>query len=280
MKKMVCLLVALVLALGSVGYGETVLAYESFESHTSGDLLVDWSLFGGYDGLTPDIGTDWALSWVQAQDAVVVGDVAYAGTKGSTQSRGGTGVPGLMTAIGTGVPINVNTPYVCSVMYQAADDATPADNTGGIFVSSGPSTGVAINASMSELGGEFKCWNGTGYVASGYIPNEGEWYLIEMELMVGAVPVAGNYPVTYDVFVTDEGGVKSQLADDYAGWGPLEATNLAFGWEMNLGCNRGAGSDGNSLVYFDEMKIVEVPEPATMSLIGLGVIGLLRRKRA
>ncbi len=86
--------------------------------------------------------------------------------------------------------------------------------------------------------------------------------------------------VLYDVTltVTTEGGVTT-VAHDITGLGSGSAEMAAIdsGYQSVLWARGSWGSGANA--SFDYITVSEVPEPATMSLLALGGVALLRRRR-
>jgi hypothetical protein len=75
-------------------------------------------------------------------------------------------------------------------------------------------------------------------------------------------------------------GVAQHVVYDYSAYkGGAYGTQAATYGNFIFAYNCGAGTDGGANIFIDNIKFTGVPEPATMSLLGLGGLALLRRKR-
>jgi len=274
----------ILIAVFAVGARAGVIGYDGFENHQVGTPLYDVIEM---EGLSPDVGTDWVLSWVQQNKTSYVTDaVAYSGTQAQSVRRVPGASQGVFTGFGTGVPIDVAKQYVFSSMYYIADDAYALDNCGTNMVSCGPTLSGVVNwnhfgmtASYNEAVGVWHNVGSGSYVNTYYVPVAGRWYLTEMVVDIGVDDGTGQYPTYYDTFFTDmTTGIRTEIAHRY--WGKkLTAAAIAYGWEINTGAGAFAIGSTNqwNQVYFDDLTII--PEPMTVSLLGLGGIALFRRFR-
>jgi hypothetical protein len=118
--------------------------------------------------------------------------------------------------------------------------------------------------------------------------------------------------IEFDVFAVDNGGgwaqierIAEQFSDsphENGGWTDLPDSqwNLTFGETTHIAYNYAAykggeygteaatygnfifglnSSDGGVSIFLDNIKFTGIPEPATIGLLGLGGLALLRRKR-
>ncbi|MHC4557338.1 MAG: PEP-CTERM sorting domain-containing protein [Planctomycetota bacterium] len=132
---------------------------------------------------------------------------------------------------------------------------------------------VALNGSY-ELD-YMKVWNaneGWGWNVIGF--DQTEVYVAYMADPGNPVDNAGNWTLITSQVLNQAPGV--------AGYDTPDTVDLldTLGSHVALRSATVTGVYGDDRAGLSEIRIYEVPEPATLSLLGLGVFGLLRRKRS
>lgn len=243
LKKVMLSLVVCMLAVGSAQ--ATVIFSDNFDGQPLGTL-----------GTSVPVGMQW---YNDGAAVTVVNTYAQSGAQSLQLARPSGGSPNLLglSAGGTAVAGNV-----IKISY---------DQTGKGY----DSLQSWLNFGGGAMGGFMIMWNGHYAVQnnglnfdSGLTPsNLGTWDHVEM--IVSLVNVGGNIGGTYDAFITQGTGTRTQIASAFA-LVPKATDGIA-----RIHFQEGSGYTN----YIDNVKMEIIPEPATLSILGLGLLGLLRRRK-
>jgi hypothetical protein len=243
MKKLFALVcVLLVTSMVSAG----IIFQDTFENKTAGTNLAHY-----------DVPTTGAHYWLN------LGNTAGAATY---QNDGGNMV---LKADRTGGK------YVFSQTYTGGPEATVVAGAEFKFsydwksdgtLWSGPSVnfnfgGTASGGAFSYAGGYSYYVNGAWY---GTAPAGNVWYNVAYVVRAGAAS-GGYVPINYDVYVNN-----TKIASNIAGSSAAVGSNPRL--DMYV-----VGANG--VVLYDNITIESVPEPATIAIISVGALSLLRRKK-
>jgi len=153
--------------------------------------------------------------------------------------------------------------------------------SGGIYFSfddGGASFGATIIA-QRFVGNSYMYLKSGAYVKSDVTVILDNWVRWETALHFIPGTTPGTVTGTYDAYVTDLGtGTKYTVCTGIA-FNDNLPTNAPIRMWFYPDAPETATWGGDVTAYFDNMKIEKVPEPATMALLGLGALGLIRRNR-
>lgn len=204
---------------------------------------------------------------------VVIGEEGELGTDGEVVVSGGASVAFYGDVVHNGVKFRVNT-NANVVFFGLLSGAGGFEGGGGVFIEGGFNPGNSPE--YLQYGANFSLQDGStctmelgGYIANG--PGDTEYDVIEMidgcslsldgdlsiELWNGFAPVLGS---TFDIFRYDFGDCTGQFDG-------INQPTLPEGYYFDI-------TYGDTAVTLTLM-----PEPASLSLLGMGALVLLRKRR-
>jgi hypothetical protein len=277
MRKTVLLLLLLVLAVGTAQGG--VIFSDSLDTKTVGS---------GIHFLAPEVGSylwvDYSQVWYGYDGGVVSNDVAKSGENSLKVYRQ---VDPLIypypTAQGdygrASMPEPDGDPFSFKVSWYGEREYFDRPSITIDFETvSGGAGGVTV-----WNDNEYRVYDGGAYHQTGVYAQYGVWNDIEFIATPSADAGGGWFNVTLDVFLNADGGPTVQLADDLpsAAYWQWVAEPADYWKNARMMLLMDSPLDGvSATVYYDDVSIETIPEPTTVALLGLGVFGLIRRKRS
>lgn len=175
-----------------------------------------------------------------------------------------------------------------ATVIESFEDGNPSPWTG----FAGVSTTVGVtDGTYSAYGDPLSWWNPTFMTnySNEWAPllDAGDTLTVDVTL-VDAIPEGKWFQVWFQ-FLTDTGGSSGDVGyTAVAGGGATTTVSFNYGalpvdfanpgnWtQLRIGTNPGGGFDATA-VYIDNIRVT--PEPATLALLGMGGLALIRRRR-
>jgi hypothetical protein len=274
-RKLVIGLVVCLLAVTAANAG--VVAYESFDGRAVGSSILGTMPTGGN---IPWTGATWAIPTATGDLVVAAGQTGQ-----GVQMQRLNGQNNQSQGFGnSSVTMQAGQTWTASTYYKSTTVSVP----GSIQPGAGAFE-LDNRQDLWDMGGVREGWDsqpnhayelidfGGASIGTGITPTGG-WDLLELVLHIN--PTETGYGAGYelqgtvDLYITPAGGVRTLGASSAAGPFGKDTPLLAY-----IDSSWAGAPYMEQTCYFDEITISSVPEPATMSLLGLGLLGLLRRKR-
>ncbi|GAB3386221.1 PEP-CTERM sorting domain-containing protein [Massilia agri] len=165
------------------------------------------------------------------------------------------------------------------IEFTVSYDGTLGNNDFAVFYfgnnSSGPNIGLKANCDTSCTNDLFVRMSGTGWAPQNYVNPSDIAPLPATYTLFGRLSKAGssaNYN-SFQLWLNPTAQEKASLT----GWDASASGNSGFGSFSNIGIRTANLND--ITVNFTDITITDVPEPGTVSLLGLAAVGFVAMRR-
>lgn len=139
-------------------------------------------------------------------------------------------------------------------------------------------TGLQMGSVYVDIHGVYQVYDGSAYHSTGVTAGFGVWNSLEYIATPQPDAGGGYFNVVIDAYITIDNGPKVALIEGLVGQSyiaPSEYNNV----RMMLLADAPNNAEGQATIYYDDILMEKVPEPATMLLLGMGSLALLKRRK-